>query len=104
MGRSGGKVRRTAEIDYLKQTIVLVDGWRTGIGKSRPRRRARRGGSAQTKKEGPEARRKTSCGLPHAGDSVGGPDLRPRQRRGFGEESPPKQLGKSPNRDQAART
>jgi hypothetical protein len=23
MGRSGGKVRRTAEIDYLKQTIVL---------------------------------------------------------------------------------
>jgi hypothetical protein len=33
-----------------------------------------------------------------------GPERRPRQRRGFGEEFPPKLLGKSPNHDQAART
>ncbi len=44
------------------------------------------------------------CGLSHTGDSVRGPERCPRQRSGFGEETPPKPLGKSPNRDQAART
>jgi hypothetical protein len=58
----------------------------------------------EQKKRGPRRGARQDCGLSHAGDSVGGPDLRPRQRRGFGEESPPKPLGKSPNRDQAART
>src|SRR5713226_177142 len=62
--------------------------------------------STNTKRRARRARRgaRPDRGLSHTGDSVGGPERRPRQRRGFGEESPPKPLGKSPNRDQAART
>ena len=47
---------------------------------------------------------RTDFGLSDTGDSVGGPECSPRQRRGFGEDSSPKPLGKSPNRNQAART
>src|SRR5947207_12280335 len=35
------------------------------------------------------------CGWSPTGDSVGGRERRPRQRRGFGEESPPKPLSKA---------
>ena len=57
--------------------------WRFSTNTKRRARRARRGA-------------RPDCGLSHTGDSVGGPERRPRQRRGFGEESPPKPLGKSP--------
>ena len=58
------------------------------------------------KKTGPprDARRKTRLWFVSHRRQLRGPERRPRQRSGFGEESPPKPLGKSPNRDQAART
>jgi hypothetical protein len=65
--------------------------WRFSTNTKRLARRAMRGA-------------RPDCGLSHTGDSVRGPERRPRQRSGFGEEFPPKPLGKSPNRDQAART
>src|SRR5229473_588824 len=53
--------------------------------------------STNTKRRARRARRgaRPDRGLSHTGDSVGGPERRPRQRSGFGEEIPPKPLGKS---------